>query len=533
MIGWMIEGLIASGVLMALVLLIRRPVRRAFGADVAYALWALPVLRLVLPPLPPTVPRLVPQAVHHAATLPVRLASEPIAVNLAAPAAEAGQAAQAFDWTVFVPVLAAVWLIGAAAFVGFHILAHRQFCRDLLAEAAPVEARGDIAVIETPAARGPLAVGIWRRYVAFPADFNARYDDAERDLALAHELGHHARGDLIANWIALAVLALHWFNPVAWYAFRAFRTDQEVANDARVLAGRPAITRHTYACAILKAAHGGAVSAACHLHTIDDLKGRLRMLTTRRISRARLAGGAATVALVGVAALGLTASGTQAAEHVRVRVKTVTGVDLATIDRIAPLVAPLPITPIATGDRLTPLPPLVPDVPRIPVVPPVPPMSDVGIDAPPQPPAVAASHMTAAVEKIVTTDGREMRRHSVRIDDEDIATDDRFANMPQVVSSNCGDSAERPLVIHDEQGGRRRITVCNDRIEKAAAHATATAASGAVMQRNAYRSAMAGLRKARANVTDNTRMPAEGRREALAAIDRSLAELGADMARAR
>lgn len=46
--GWASDALIASTLLMLVVLLVRAPVRRAFGAQVAYALWALPVLRLVL-----------------------------------------------------------------------------------------------------------------------------------------------------------------------------------------------------------------------------------------------------------------------------------------------------------------------------------------------------------------------------------------------------------------------------------------------------------------------------------------------------
>jgi len=554
MTGWVIEGLAASAVLMALVLAIRGPVRRAFGANVAYALWALPVLRLALPPLPQT----LPQAIRHAAIAPVAQASEPVAVLLSAPAGGAVRiAAQAFDWTSIVPVLAVLWLIGAVAFAGFHILAHRRFCRDLLADAAPLEARGDIAVIETPAARGPLAFGILQRYVVFPADFSERYDDAERDLALAHELGHHARGDLVANWIALAVLALHWFNPVAWYAFRAFRTDQEMANDARVLAGRPAITRHTYACAILKAAHGGAVSAACHLHTIDDLKGRLRMLTTRRMSRTRLAGGAATVALVGAVALGLTASGTQAAEHVRAKVRTVTGVDLTALDRM-PLLPAMPSMP-AMGAMVADLPvidgargtaagghaPVIyvepPRTSDTPVEPPsspknyVEPPSAPDLSFEPRPPAAPVAPMapriTAASEKVVIVDGREMRRHVARIANDGITTDDTFANLPQVTSANCGTSADRPLVIRTMEGGKRHITVCNDRIERASARADVMAANGAALQRIAYRSALAGLRRARVSLSGNVHMPADGRREALASVDQSIAEIEADIAR--
>ena len=46
------ETLIATAMLMALVMALREPVRRLFGAQVAYALWLLPALRMVLPPLP-------------------------------------------------------------------------------------------------------------------------------------------------------------------------------------------------------------------------------------------------------------------------------------------------------------------------------------------------------------------------------------------------------------------------------------------------------------------------------------------------
>ena len=50
MTGWAVETLIATTLLMLLVLAIRGPVRKAFGAHITYALWLLPVARLLLPP---------------------------------------------------------------------------------------------------------------------------------------------------------------------------------------------------------------------------------------------------------------------------------------------------------------------------------------------------------------------------------------------------------------------------------------------------------------------------------------------------
>ena len=288
MIAWALETLVASTLLMVLVLLVRAPVRRMFGPGMAYALWLLPVARMVLPPLP--------DSWREQAVAPVAAAGEVITLYLFEPISsgtEAAVQASPVDW---LPIIGGAWAAGAALFLLYHLVSHSLFCQRLLRRARVdhMVAEGRVRVIETDAAHGPLAFGIWRKYVAFPRDFHERYDDVERDLALAHELGHHIRGDLIANWVALVVLAVHWFNPVAWRAFRAFRADQEMACDALVLAGRAQALRHAYGRAIVKSAHGGAVSAACHLHTINELKGRLRMLSkTRKLSPARLAAGTA------------------------------------------------------------------------------------------------------------------------------------------------------------------------------------------------------------------------------------------------
>ena len=56
--GWLISTLITTTLLCGVVLLLRRPVARYFGPQAAYALWALPALRMILPPLPYFFPNL-------------------------------------------------------------------------------------------------------------------------------------------------------------------------------------------------------------------------------------------------------------------------------------------------------------------------------------------------------------------------------------------------------------------------------------------------------------------------------------------
>ena len=52
--------MLATSALMVLVLLVREPVRRQFGATAAYALWLIPAARMAMPPITQTVERMVP-----------------------------------------------------------------------------------------------------------------------------------------------------------------------------------------------------------------------------------------------------------------------------------------------------------------------------------------------------------------------------------------------------------------------------------------------------------------------------------------
>lgn len=463
-LGWAVEAMIASTLLMALVLLARRHVREAFGPQIAYALWALPLLRLILPPLP--------RGLSEQATPPLAAASERFATYVMVPVAEQlpTELAGPSIWSMLGQGIALFWIIGAAGFLGFQLFRHWRFRSRLLASAETLEAVKGVRVVASDGAPGPLAFGIWHRYVAFPRDFDERYDADERDLALAHELGHHERGDLIANWIALAVLALHWFNPVAWRAFHAFRADQELANDARVLKGRSRADRHVYACAIVKAAHGRALSGACHLHTIDDLKGRLKMLTTSPKSRRQLAVGGATVSLLVLSGLGVTASGTPAAAALTKKVERTLGVDLtspvAVLPAVAQTVPEMPNPPVAPEalEALTATPPEVLTTTAAPVAPFAP-----AIARAPETPAAPATPETPRTHIVTTRSGQRVRV---------VTTDGAYAiptsSIPQVQARNCGTGSSDTRTSYTTTDGRtqRSVTViCTDRIRRDAAEA--------------------------------------------------------------
>ena len=297
MIGWLAGNLLWSGATMLLVLAVRRPVARLFGAGAAYALWLLPALRLVLPPMPAL-----------GVGLPPLPAPMDIVVSVGGAAGSASSGASA-GWAAWLLVL---WVAGILAFAVLQWRAYRAFLGRLSLASRSLGAHEGIPLVESATVDGPIAVGLLDRRIVVPADFDRRYSPEERRLAIAHETVHHRRGDIWWNVAALLVLALSWFNPLAWLAFRAFREDQELACDAAVAASAGPEARHDYARALVKSASRPGLITACPLNHADQLKRRLRMMKHHRRSRLRLLGGGAAITLLA----GLTAAvGTPGIAH--------------------------------------------------------------------------------------------------------------------------------------------------------------------------------------------------------------------------
>ncbi|MDK2761819.1 MAG: M56 family metallopeptidase [Sphingopyxis sp.] len=298
-----IDTLVTTAVLVMLVLAVRKPFARHFGPRLTYALWAVPALRLVLPPVPVADP-------VAAATTPEAVMMVPDTLPVGAPTAIAEPL---WSFADMLPFLFVLWAAGVVAVILIAMVSHQRFRGAVLEEAVELQPIGAIRLVMTDAIDGPVAFGLWQRHVAVPHDFFARYNADERALAIDHELAHHRHGDLWANGAALILLAAQWFNPFAWRAIRAFRFDQEAACDARVLTMAEADARGErtarYANAIVKAAGGRRLTLAAPMAVHDNLRERLTMLTRQDISRRRgmigrfIVGGTALAVLATTATL--------------------------------------------------------------------------------------------------------------------------------------------------------------------------------------------------------------------------------------
>lgn len=298
MMQWIAETLVATTLLMLLVLAIRPFVADRFGARAAYLLWFAPALRMILPPLP------ADWFGDRAAAV------QDVVVVLAGSSSPSLQSATTTGGgTAWLIGSLTIWLGGAVLFFGRHWLTYIRFSRHVVEDGRPLFDAGNIPVTASSVVSSPIALGVFGKSVIVPTDFEHRYDAAEQRLAVAHELTHHDRHDVPVNFAALAVLALHWWNPVAHIAHRAFRLDQEAACDAIVLNGATPDERHAYGSALFKSAMGQVPLAACAMGATTTLKARLRRIVSGRTESRFARPGAALAAFLVLGGVAATASG--------------------------------------------------------------------------------------------------------------------------------------------------------------------------------------------------------------------------------
>jgi bla regulator protein BlaR1 len=282
LLGWLLESTLAATAASLLVIALRRPLGRLFGASVAYTAWALVPVSLLAVSLPAPVREYAASALSPTSTIAR-------AMPVAMPSLPAAAPGFAFDAP---EALVVAWLLGALAAAALFWRQQKRY----IASLGRLRPDAD-GLLRSAAATGcPAVVGALRPRIVLPADFEQRYSARQGELVLAHERMHLAHQDARLNLLAVAMRCAHWFNPVLHVAARAYRQDQELACDAAVLARHPR-SRRAYADAMLKtqlAALG--LPVGCHWQSSQSLKERILMLKKPLPGRARLRLGVIAVA---------------------------------------------------------------------------------------------------------------------------------------------------------------------------------------------------------------------------------------------
>src|SRR3984957_1291382 len=273
-------------------LLLRGTLRERFGAHVAYLIWMLVPVSMVVALLP------APTVVGPPEPLPTPLA--PLGPALVS-ASVTGFSPIDFNAWMLVP-----WLVGTALCGVALVGQQRRFVRRL----GKLVAAGERVWRAHGTASCPALVGAWQPRIVVPADFESRYNDTERTLILAHERTHAARGDAQTNLFVALLRCLFWFNPLLHFAASRFRFDQELACNAAVITRFPE-ARRSYADAMFKTQLADfGLPVGCHWQSSHPLKERIFMLKKTLPSRPRRVAGM-TLALVLVTADAATGWGAQ------------------------------------------------------------------------------------------------------------------------------------------------------------------------------------------------------------------------------
>lgn len=513
--SWLLDTLVWTGALIALVLFLRRPVSRYLGAQAAYALWLLPVLRLVLPPLtlpawmnpaPPVEEAAPSMALANNATDFAALGMTPAPTELAT------AAPFSIGTDELVAALVALWLTGAIAFVAVRVRDYLRMRQTLLANAIEVGEVDGIRLVETPLTEAPIAFGVRERIVALPEGFLDRSERVVRDLALDHELAHHRGHDLLANFLVQPLFALHWFNPLGWYGWRALRSDQEAACDARVVSSRSRSERVRYAEVIASFATSPrlalAAPMACPVLGDKSIIHRLRSLTMSDISNRRRMG-----ARLGIAAAALTLPLTATITYAETMPKA-------------------PEAPVPPAPPAAPAAPLPPEAPLAPAA--LQAVAEVDEEVEHvEDPHVVHEH----VEETVTADGkRKVRKYKwVSHDSEKMSAEERAelkAEIDEAMKEMHEGLAEAHeaqkfamIELKDELGEMARIEV------KCSGDKPVTEKIGkdgkkvmVICQTAIEAQARKGLMEARREIASNGDMDAEIRAEVLKSLDEEIAK---------
>ncbi len=220
---------LVSTLAMAAVLALRGLTKNRISFRTRYVLWLLPLLRMLVPLFPGAS---AASAANLAPLSPLPSAKTalegPASLHTwAAPTPSPAESAALFSW---IPVL---WAAGVAVALFCLLASNLLFQSRLTASRRPLqESSCPLPLYEAPTLASPLLLGLFRPAVYLPLGL----EEKDKPYVLAHELAHWRHGDPLWSLLRGLALALHWYNPLAWFCLSLSRLDGELACDEGALA---------------------------------------------------------------------------------------------------------------------------------------------------------------------------------------------------------------------------------------------------------------------------------------------------------
>ena len=97
----------------------------------------------------------------------------------------------------------------------------------------------------------PMLIGLFRPTIVLP---ERNYVNEQLKSILLHELTHMRRKDIVAKWLSLIALSLHWFNPLVWFLRREIDSICELSCDEAVIRDMDSRAKQAYGETLIAAA---------------------------------------------------------------------------------------------------------------------------------------------------------------------------------------------------------------------------------------------------------------------------------------
>ena len=273
------EILLTSSVLILALLALRRLFRRTISRRMQYTLWALVLVRLLVPLNVGTLAHNVPSAAEPVQTAVEKRLETPVLYmqdgterhpaqllsgeesqgDPQSPPSDAAQSAPADEYSIVTPTYRAValsealtyvWYAGMLIVGAWFLFTNLRFARALRKARTPYSVEGCrypvylVSALPSPCLFGVLRPAIYLNNAAAASPELLRF-------VLAHEQTHARHLDPLWSLLRGLCLTVYWFDPLVWLAAVLSREDGELACDEGTLRALGADERTAYGKALL------------------------------------------------------------------------------------------------------------------------------------------------------------------------------------------------------------------------------------------------------------------------------------------
>ncbi len=318
----MIEWMVSSCILILAVIALRYLLRGRISLRLQYALWLLVLARLLIPvsfgSTDISVMSVVEKAPAVQAVESVRevdtiwqahdgsvegypagplMPDTPVTV---APSVTNDQFSRMESALTLRKLLLPIWWCGAAVTLLVFLSANLRFAGRLRKSRRPLAVEGAALAVYVAEERAvPCLFGLFR-----PAIYvtQAAADDPELlRHTVAHETTHFRQGDHVWALLRTVCLALHWWNPLVWWAAKLSRQDGELACDEATIRTLGESERAAYGRTLIRMACGPGSHVLLTATTMDGGKTSLHERIVLLAKKPRTAVAAAIVVVLAAA----------------------------------------------------------------------------------------------------------------------------------------------------------------------------------------------------------------------------------------